>query len=266
MKLRISCFFLLATYCLGQTPKGLLFQASFEGDGKALKAKGDRVLYSAPSYKDQDKAVPGLGSAADVSLVAGQGRKGSGALRFAKENKNAVFFRAAENVNFAAGTISFWLRVDPETELAPGYCDPFQLTDKAYNDSAIWVDFTKDEKPRHFRLGVFGALSEWNPNKIEPDKNPAFNQRLVVVSKPPFKSSDWTHVAITHQDLGSGKGVASLYLNGQLMGNSPQVKEKFAWDPAKTTLRLGVNYVGLMDDLMIFSRVLSAAEISQIGR
>ena len=61
-----------------------------------------------------------------------------------------------------------------------------QITDKAYNNSAIWVDFTKDERPRHFRLGVFGELKSWNPNNLPGDKNPAFGARLVVEPKHPF--------------------------------------------------------------------------------
>jgi hypothetical protein len=120
--------------------------------------------------------------------------------------------------------------------------------------------------PRHFRLGVFGALKSWNPSNLEPDKNPAFNNRLVVVKKPPFAANQWTHVASTHQGLGTPKGQASLYLNGVLIGAAPAITEPFAWDPAKTTLRLGVNYVGFLDDLMIFNRPLSPAEIKSLSR
>src|SRR5262249_18772731 len=87
-----------------------------------------------------------------------------------------------------------------------------QVTDKAYNDSAIWVDFTKDDKPRHFRLGVFGDLMAWNPTNLPSDKNPAFASRLITVAKPPFRRGTWTHVVITHTGLGSGKGMARLTL------------------------------------------------------
>jgi len=244
-------------------PDGLLFHAGFD---KTAQAKGDPQLYSAASYKDLSKAAAGLAAAPNVVHAATAGRNGSGALHFKAKNENAVFFLAAKNVNFKAGTISFWLRLNPDKDLAPGYCDPFQLTDKAYNDSAIWVDFTKDDQPRNFRLGVFGALKSWNPSNLEPDKNPAFNNRLVVVNKPPFASNQWTHVAITHQGLGTRKANASLYLNGVLIGAAPSIAEPFAWDPAKTTLRLGVNYVGFLDDLMIFNRPLSPAEIKALGR
>jgi hypothetical protein len=255
----VTSLFLLA---LAALPEGLLFHAGFD---KPALAKGDPQLYSAASYKDVSKAAPGLAAAPNVVLDSAAGRNGSGALRFKAKNENAVFFKAAKNVNLAAGTISFWLRLDPDKDLAPGYCDPFQLTDKAYNDSAIWVDFTKDDKPRHFRLGVFGALKAWNPSNVEPDKNPAFNNRLVVVAKPPFTATGWTHVAITHQALGTPKGQAALYVNGTLIGSAPGITEAFAWDPAQATLRLGINYTGLMDDLMVFGRALTSAEVKQLA-
>jgi hypothetical protein len=243
----------------------LTLRADFDGGTDAKTAKGDNRIYSAPSYKDQAAAAPGLGTA-PVEIARGAGRRGD-ALRFTKKNEAAVFFRAQGNVAFDpknwTGTISFWLKVDPETELAPGFCDPIQITDKAYNDSAIWVDFTKDEKPRHFRLGVFGSLAQWNPKKL--DKNPDFDNRLVVVKTPPFRRDQWTHVLITHERLGSGAGQASLYLNGKLQGSAPRIAEGFEWDWAKAAIRLGVNYVGLLDELAIFSRVLTASEIDGIA-
>jgi hypothetical protein len=257
---------LLFSLTLAQTPEGLLFHASFDKGTDAHLAKGDSQLYSSPSYKQQDKATPGLAAAPNVKLDPVAGRRGSGALRFTGKNENAVFFRAAKNVNFQAGTISFWLSLNPDKDLAPDYCDPFQLTDKAYNDSAIWVDFTKDEKPRHFRLGVFGILKSWQALNLGPNKDAAFENRLVIVQKPPFAAEQWTHIAITHQALGTPEGKAALYLNGSLIGNSRSLSEPFAWDPQQTTLRLGINYIGLFDDLMVFNRALSASEIQALSR
>ncbi|HZS49915.1 MAG TPA: LamG-like jellyroll fold domain-containing protein, partial [Bryobacterales bacterium] len=136
--------------------------------------------------------------------------------------------------------------------------------DKAYNDSAIWVDFTKDDKPRHFRLGVFGALQSWNPQNLPPDKNPAFLQRLVVVKQPPFDRGKWTHVGIVFADLGKG-GNAKLFVNGKLQGATPAIPEPFQWDVARAAIRLGVNYVGLLDDVAIFRRPLTDQEIGTIA-
>lgn len=253
---------LLTTTLLAADWKGeLLFRATFDGTLNAKTAAGDSVLYSAPNYKETGK--PGL-EGSGVEYAKGAGRKGD-ALRFPVKNTKAVFFKAGKNFSPTSGTVSFWLKLDPDQDLAPGFCDPLQITDKAYNNSAIWVDFTKDDKPRHFRLGVFGALKAWNPNNLESDKNPAFNNRLVVVNKPPFTRDRWTNVAITYSGLGSENGTASLYVNGQLQGSSSPVKEMFDWDAANTTFRLGVNYVGLMDDLSTFRRALTAKEIAELA-
>ena len=248
--------------------ESLTFHANFDAGTDAVVARGDKRLYVAPSYKEQSAAQPGL-TGEGVVLAPGAGRTG-GALRFVQKNTRAVFYQAARNVAFNAqawtGTISFWLSLDPDQDLEPGFCDTLQVTDKAFNDSAIWVDFTRDDKPRHFRLGVFGALSSWNPNNVDANTNPFFLSRLVVVKQPPFRRGQWTHVAITHSRLGSGTGSARLYLNGQLQGESSNIKEPFAWDPARGAIRLGVNYIGLMDDVAIFDRVLTAEEIQRLSK
>ena len=134
------------------------------------------------------------------------------------------------------------------------------MTDKAYNDSAIWVDFTKDDKPRHFRLGVFGALKVWNPSNIDPGKNPDFNKRLVVVKRPPFARNRWTHVAITHARLGTAPARRSSILTA--LWRVRRNRRTFEWEIEKGAIRLGVNYVGLMDDVAIFRRALTAREIA----
>jgi len=247
-----------------------VFRATFDNGTDAVIGAGDRRIYTAPEgYKAQAKAVPGL-AGAPVEHAPQAGRKGGGALRFLKQNNAAVFYQGAGHIPFDAknwtGTISFWLQLDPETDLAPGYCDPIQVTDKAYNDSAIWVDFTKDEKPRHFRLGVFGALKAWNPQNITSGKNPLFDNRLVVVKQTPFARGRWTHVAITFERLGSGQGRARLYLDGKPQGDTPAIAEAFEWNMANAAIRLGVGYVGLMDDVAIFKRALTPREIRALAK
>jgi hypothetical protein len=243
--------------------KALTFHASFDGTHDADFALGDRRLHTATSYKNREDAKPSLNHP-DVSLAPGVGRYGD-ALKFAKKNTKAVYYSGETNVAHQIagwnGTVAFWLSLDPETDLEPGYCDPIQVTDEDYNDAAIWVDFTKDDKPRHFRLGVFGDLKAWNPENLPPDKNQAFLGRLVVVRKPPFARGKWTHVVIAHSGLGTEGGHAKLYLDGVLQGSTPEVREPFTWDVKRAAIRLGVNYVGLFDDLAVFNRELSAQEI-----
>jgi hypothetical protein len=241
----------------------LTLHASFDRGVNADFAKRDGRLWSAPDYKQQADAKPGTGEA-DVTIEQDVGVARSAALRFRSKNTRALFFRGDGHVAPARGTVSFWLRLDPQKDLAPGFCDPIQVTDKAYNDSAIWVDFTKDEVPRHFRLGVFGQLKSWNPANTPPDKDPAFERRLVVVKQPPFAADKWTHVAVTWSGLGGGAGTATLYLNGKLISAATGIGEPFEWDPSRVAIRSGVNYTGLMDELAVFDRALSAAEVATL--
>jgi hypothetical protein len=244
--------------------QALTFHASFDRDADADFALGDRRIYTATSYRRREDAAPGLLNP-DAVLAPGEGRFG-GALRFSAKNTKAIYYAGEKNVPYRtrdwSGTVSFWLSLDPDQDLAPGYCDPIQLTDKDYNDAALWVDFTRDDRPRRFRLGVFGDLKVWNPSGIGPDQNPDFTRRLVAVSTPPFARGKWTHVAITYSGLNGGAGgAARLYLDGRLQGASAGIREPFTWDLTRAAIRLGVNYVGLYDDLSLFSRALTDAEI-----
>lgn len=245
--------------------RSLTFHADFDRSSDARYAAGDKRIYTAPSWQEQAAAKPGLDHP-DLELAAGEGRFG-GALWFRKKNEKAVFFKADKNVAFDpknwTGTISFWLSLDPNQDLAPGFCDPIQITDKAYNNDAIWVDFTKDDRPRHFRLGVFGDLKSWNPQNLQGD-TPGFTKRLVVNQNPPFAKGKWTHVVITHEGLGGGKGNAHLYLNGLLQAAAGPIAEAFSWDISAAAIRLGVNYVGLFDDLSVFSKALTGDEVKQL--
>jgi Concanavalin A-like lectin/glucanases superfamily len=261
--LTVACGFAWAEIP-GGLRKSLLFHATFDGGADAAHARGDRKIYNAPDFKTMEKAQPGIG-AVDAEIAAGQGVRGD-ALRFRSVNSRALFYKAHQNTGYRpawSGTVSFWLRVDPEKQLK-GFSDPIQLTDKAYNDAAIWVDFTKDERPRHFRLGVFGDLKAWNPRGIEPDKNPDFNNRLVVLRKPPFSSDRWTHVALTWSGINGQNPSAMLYVDGRPVGTAASIKEPFTWDAEKATIRLGVSYAGLMDELAIFDTALTDAQVQEL--
>ena len=242
----------------------LTFHASFDRGVDADWALGDRQIYTAPSYAEQDQAVPGIGNPS-VEVADGTGRFGH-ALRFTARNEHAIFYKAEDNVAYSSedwnGTVSFWLSLDPATDLEPGFCDPIQITDAAYNDAAIWVDFT-GENPRQFRLGVFGDLDVWNPDGLSPDEHQGFLDRLLIVSAPPFATGQWTHVVITYAGINTQNGgVANLYLDGERLPHvSDSIDEPFTWDRGRGAIRLGVNYVGLYDEVSLFSRALTDEEV-----
>jgi len=245
----------------------LTFFASFDGNTDADFSLGDNRIYTAPDYNQRVAAKPGLSHTEDVVRTSGKGLFGD-ALEFRKKSKKVVFYRAEKNVEYSnkawEGTLSFWLRLDPSTDLEPGYCDPIQVTDAEYNDAAIWVDFT-DKNPRDFRLGVIGDLNVWNPDEIGPEVNPEFKKRLVVVEEPPFSRGEWTHVLITYSGLNTGNGQAKLFLNGTHQGTHENISDPFSWDDtSKAYVFLGLNYVGLFDELAIFNKALSDQEVEDL--
>jgi Concanavalin A-like lectin/glucanases superfamily len=249
----------------------LTFHASFDGSVDAMHAAGDRSLYWAPSLKERPGAKTGLPPTGETAHAAGAGRFGD-ALRFTKRRAPVVFFRAARNLPYApsnwSGTVSFWLQVDPQGQLEPGFCDPVQITPRAWNDAAFFVEFEKRPESIPFRLGVYADLDVWNPAKRKFEEIPASERPLVTVDNPPFAGGKWTHVVFTFERFNTGKadGTARLYLDGQPRGMLAARQQTFTWDPEQAVIGLGLSYIGLLDELSVFSRALTPDEVGALYR
>lgn len=246
--------------------EALTFYASFDQGVDADFSLGDAHLYTVPNRKVMDSAKVGLHKP-DITRQEGKGKYGYG-LVFTERSKGYIYYPSEKNIVYSkknwSGAISFWLSLDPATDLEPGYCDPIQITDVSYNDAAIWVDFTK-ENPRDFRLGFIGDRNVWNPKPEGPDnENPIFNKRLTGVKNPPFAKDQWTHILINFSHLNSDKGQASLYMNGKLQGTRENIDTPFTWDLDKSNIFLGLGYIGLMDELSIYNRNLTDKEIKTL--
>jgi len=244
----------------------LTFHASFNNRLDADMGLGDRKLYSAPSLSKRAEAKAGLPSTGEIILAQGQGHFGH-ALRFTKKKSPLVFFQAQKNIAFQPtnwnGTVSFWLSTDPEKDLEPGFCDPIQITPRAWNDAAFFVEFEKRAESIPFRLGVYSDLKVWNPQNRKWADVPLSEKPLVTVEKPPFREGKWTHVLFTFENFNTGasNGIARLYLDGKFQGALSPRQQTFTWDPAQTLVMLGLSYVGFFDELSIFKRPLSDSEI-----
>ena len=240
--------------------KSLTFHASFDHGPNADFGSGDLKLYSVDS---RSKAVSEGTGNPPQKLDTARGNFGR-ALAFTKENTHTVFYKVENNMAYSrtvfSGTFSFWLSTD--TEEIPGqYCDPVQITDDDYSNSAIWVDITKNDSPSDLRLGVFGDQPVWDVSNKKGEAEEFF-WRLHKVAQPPLGKGKWTHVVMTWEGLNESKqGRARLYLNGDYQGSSSMIREPFTWDVAKTRLNLGIGYVGLFDDVAAFNRALSPEEI-----
>lgn len=247
-----------------QLSRALTFHAGFDDTTDAAFAHGDPRIHTALKGKTEEGEV-GL-KRDDIDIVKNGGHYG-GALRFRDSGNGFVYYQAQDNVYYRrknwSGTMSIWLSLNPEKDLKPVYSDPLQVTDKKWNDASIWLDFSKDDKPRHFRLGVMSDEKLWNPQGLKWDDIPDKDRPLLTVKKPPFGSGRWTHIAITFSRFNndSRSGRVHLYINGEPQGEMNGRRQVLSWSPKKATIRLGINYIGLMDDVAMFSRSLSAEEV-----
>ena len=249
--------------------QALTFHASFDRGLDADFASGDPLFRHAPSMSKQADARPGLPSSGEVQLARDAGRFGH-ALRFTKKKSPMPFFRAAKNVSYQtnnwSGTVSFWLSVDPVGELEPGFCDPIQVTPRAWNDACFFVEFEKRTNDIPFRLGVYPDFKVWNPNNKKWADVTAAEKPLVTAPNLPFTRGKWTHVTFTFENFNTGRddGIAQLYLDGAPAATVGPRRQTFTWDEEKSLVMLGLSYIGLWDELAIFNRALTAEEIKQM--
>jgi hypothetical protein len=59
-----------------------------------------------------------------------------------------------------------------------------------------------------------------------------------------------------------GDATSALYIDGQLVGAVKGRALAMGWDLEKTGVYVAVNYIGLLDELALFGRALSAAEVA----
>jgi hypothetical protein len=247
----------------------LAFHVSFDRSADADFARGDRRIFTAEERSKRDFAPPGL-PAADLARIApGEGRFGA-ALEFRKKMKPQVFFRGGNNIGYKPknwnGSMSFWMRVDPDKDLEPGYCDPVQLVGQAWNEGNMFVEFSKDHTPRHFRFAIMAVTKFWNPQNRKWEEIPEPERPMVAVHQPTFRRDRWVHVVVTFANINSGtaNGRGSLYLDGKKQGTFNGWNNTFNWDVSKSALTLGLAYVGFIDDLAVFVRELSEDEVRAV--
>ncbi len=245
--------------------QAMILHASFD-DATDLNLFGtDGRIFTADSTRRENPKPGNLIEA--VSIAKGQGRYGD-ALAFHQKTDQVLFYQGSEcgyRPQNWSGSVSLWMRLDPDRDLQPGYCDPIQITQRGWNDAAFFVDFDKD-LPRDFRLGVFPDFGSWNPQDTPWDEIPTAERPMVTVKRPPFTADAWTHVCFTWENVNADDNrpaTATLYLNGMKQG-AVQRPLRFSWDPQQVGIMLGLSYIGLMDDLMIFNKALTAEQVASL--
>jgi hypothetical protein len=244
--------------------RALTLHASFDERLDADFARGDRTCYLARG-KELHRAAP----TDDVKLDPGAGRFG-GALHFLKKNDFRPAFRDDGVLGYNGrnwnAAVSVWLRLSPDEDLEPGYCDPVQIVGDDSKKGFIFLEWSKDETPRLFRYAIRPLFHIWNPNNVSWAEIPIDKRPMVQVARAPFSRDAWTHVVFTLENVNdkSQPQRGRLYLNGKLQGVIENWELTFQWDPAHVLLVLGASYVGHLDDLAVFNRALTDAEIQQL--
>jgi hypothetical protein len=239
------------------------FYASFD---EAVRADVGRSAVRTRSGRPTEPADWRFRDGYDESLYRIRASAGvnGGALEAlaAPENFARFSFPGEGNLPYRAdgweGSASFWLNTDPNTLIRAPFSDPIQITQKGANNGGLWIDFPQST-PRDMRLGAFPGDAGRRRLYRESDADAP----LIVVRDVGFRSGDWHHVAFTWSDFDTGRPTAraALYVDGEIQGELAGREIAMAWDLAQTGIYVAVNYVGLLDELAIFSRSLTPADV-----
>ena len=209
---------------IDQLAPSMTFYASFEDGMDAAYARDDRRIYSAPSYDALDERGPWYWGQ-DVALGYDSGISGH-ALGFTGGLTQALFYTGEANTPWAdGGAVSVWLQP------AQFSGAPLAITGADPLAPAAAIDLSSDP------LQVVVRAIQGEGSAVPPE-------------------GDWLHAVIS---ISGGKVTVSL--NGEESTTFDLVDPEHSWDAARSTIRLGVNYVGLIDELAAFDRALTSDEV-----
>lgn len=252
----------------GPLQNAVTFYASFDEAVKGDAGGGDLTLSTRFNHEtEKNKFVVEKGFDDKKYKVAKDKGIHGGALEASDvlPRNGRIFFPAKGNIAFKkggwSGALSVWINTDPDKLLKTKFCDPIQITQKGANNGGIWFDFN-DAKPRDMRHGVFPAVPEGQKSIAEEDPKAP----MVRVPKVGFKSGDWHHIVLSWKNFDTGKkdSVSALYIDGKLIGEVKDYDLTMDWDIDKAGIYVAVNYIGLLDELALFNRALTADEVMQL--
>lgn len=244
----------------------LVFHASFDSALNADFSKGGKACFARKGKENVPAAFN-----EEVKLDRTGGKFG-GCLHFPKKGGTRPQFSGVNMLGYNdkswSATVSVWLRLTPDKDLEPGYCDPVQITGDDTKKGFIFMEWSKNETPRFFRYAIRPLAHIWNPTNVQWDEIPFDKRPMVQIANAPFGRDAWTHAVFTLDKINdkAAKPTGSLHLNGRLQGRIEGWDLTFDWKPEAVALVLGASYVGRMDDLAVFDRALSEDEVMQVFR
>lgn len=246
--------------------KACTFYASFDRAAVGDFGAGDLSLWTRTDHPTEaGKFVREHKFDDQVFRIAEKGGVSGGCLdcRDVLPRRGRIYFPLAGKLAFKpggwAGACSLWVNTNPNTQLKTPFCDPVQITERGANDGGLWCDFP-DSKPRDFRMGVFSAVPPGE--KPVPESDP--QAPLVKVPKIDFETGQWRHIALVWRNFDTGKpdGYAALYIDGKLQGALQNRPLSMGWNMEQAGLYTAVNFIGQLDELSLFGRELTAAEVA----
>jgi hypothetical protein len=222
---------------------------------------------------DADVACGGKSPAMNESVCKHEmsGGRFGGCLTFSARDhgwaEDEFTYPAKENFPYREtafeGTISMWLKGDPDADLSPEYpVDPFHIS-RHPADGAFYLDLTRPNdwrygSPRKLRFGLY---------RDSPPQDMFQGGQLLVVGDLGFNDGDWHHLVGTFGNVNSGEenGTARLYIDGQLRCTMDGYAHKLTWKMDELTIGLGQRYVGSIDELLILDTALSGEDVAQLN-
>ena len=204
-----------------------------------------------------------------VRREPGAGRFGGALVFNARDHgwaENEFLYAARDNFPYREssfdGSISLWLRGDPDADLSPQYpVDPFHISRHAA-DASFYLDLTRPNdwrygSPRKLRFGFYND---------SPEQNMFVGGQLIVAGELGWSDRKWHHVVATWRNANSGQadGSAALYIDGRLRGTMQGYEHRLTWNLDELAIGLGQRYVGKIDELLITEKALSAEQVSAL--
>ena len=159
----------------------LVLHASFDKGFDAEFSRGDAACY----LKTAAGMVPCTGNE-ELKLVPDVGRFG-GSISFPKKGATRPTFRGEGVLGYNdtdwSATVSLWLKLTPDEDLEPGYCDPIQIIGDDTKKGFIFLEWSKDETPRFFRYAIRPLFHIWNPTNVQWADIPFEKRPMVQVAK-----------------------------------------------------------------------------------
>lgn len=210
----------------------MAFYASYEDGMDGAFARDDRRVYSAPSYEALAQRGPWYWGE-DVQIAYDSGIAGH-ALSFSGGLDQALFYTAEGNTPWATGgAISLWVR-------------PIEMVGSpvsvAESESRLALSVEFVEESSTIAASVLGGTGQ--------------------AASSLASEGQWKHLVISFSGAGA---VAQIYVDGEEV-TSFASDTAVSWEPMGSTIRLGVNYVGLIDELATFDRALTPDEVRLLQR